>query len=366
MTGRLRVGVLGAGAWSVASHLPNLSLRSDEIELVGVSRLDEVGLRAVQRRFGFEVASTDYRDILALDLDLCVVAGPASTHFEHAMAALESGAHILVEKPFTLVPEDAWALVSAAANYSRHLVVAFGYNYLPMSLSANSLLHGELSVGEIEHVSVVMSTTFRSGLLGSEMPQFGSGVDAQAAATQQSFDPLLRSNASTLQDPTLSGGGYAQGQLSHALGLISWLTQLRGSSAFALTSDVSDGMDLHDAIAVAFEGGAIGAVSGSSHHWGFNDNRDVFEVRVIGQHGQLLLDFGRDLVCLYRPGSGEVRPRFPAGAGKYHCAGPLNAIVDLAAGRIVENNSSGVIGARAVELVSAIYASSASGQLEGI
>ena len=37
---KLRAGVIGAGSWAVASHIPNLVRRSDEVELVGVARPD--------------------------------------------------------------------------------------------------------------------------------------------------------------------------------------------------------------------------------------------------------------------------------------------------------------------------------------
>ena len=35
---RLRLGVIGAGSWAVASHLPNFAQRRDEVEFVAVSR----------------------------------------------------------------------------------------------------------------------------------------------------------------------------------------------------------------------------------------------------------------------------------------------------------------------------------------
>ena len=35
---KLRLGVIGAGSWAVASHLPNFARRHDEVEFVGVCR----------------------------------------------------------------------------------------------------------------------------------------------------------------------------------------------------------------------------------------------------------------------------------------------------------------------------------------
>ena len=98
MNRRLRLGVIGAGSWAVASHLPNLAHRRDDVEFVAVSRIGEDQLQAVKERFGFAIASEDYHDVVDADIDICVVSSPAAVHYEHAKAALEAGASVLVEK----------------------------------------------------------------------------------------------------------------------------------------------------------------------------------------------------------------------------------------------------------------------------
>ena len=65
-------------------------------------RRGETELQRVRERFDFPIASEDYREVLAADVDLCVVASPTGLHHEHAKAATEAGAHVLVEKPFTV------------------------------------------------------------------------------------------------------------------------------------------------------------------------------------------------------------------------------------------------------------------------
>ena len=99
MAGKLRLGVIGAGSWAVASHLPNLTHRRDEVEFVAVSRLGGELLHSIKQTFGFRVASEDYRDVIEAGIDICVVSSPTALHYEHAKAALEAGASVLVEKP---------------------------------------------------------------------------------------------------------------------------------------------------------------------------------------------------------------------------------------------------------------------------
>src|SRR5437763_11215319 len=122
---KLRLGVIGAGSWAVASHLPNLAKRRDEVEFVAVARKGDL-LQKVKDDWGFEVGSEDYRDVIAAGIDICVVASPTAFHYEHAKAALEAGAHVLVEKPVTIDPLEAWELVRLPDSKGLPLVCSFG------------------------------------------------------------------------------------------------------------------------------------------------------------------------------------------------------------------------------------------------
>jgi predicted dehydrogenase len=356
---RLRLGVIGAGAWTVASHLPNLVRRGEELEFVAVNRRDLGKLESIRRRFGFAQGFTDYRDVLAQRLDICVIGSPAAAHHEHARAALESGAHVLVEKPFTIDPEDAWDLVDVARRVERELIVAFGANHQPMMRAARRLMTEGDGIGQVEHVAVYMASPLREQLRGRPTALQGSPDDPPEE---------LVPDAGTHADPALSGGGYAAAQLSHALGLALWLTGLRGREVFAVMSlDEGAGetraptVDLHDAAVVVFEGGAIGTVAGASSHPGALADRHQQEVRLIGTEGQLHVDVERERVWRYRPPGNHERIPLEEGDGRYDCRGPVDALVDLAAGRDVGNASPGELGARVVEVVAAMYRSAATG-----
>ena len=96
---KLRLGVIGAGSWAVASHLPEFAKRRGDVEFVAVSRKGPELLEKIRSDWGFEYASEDYRDVLDAGVDIVLVASPTGLHHEHAKAALESGANVLVESP---------------------------------------------------------------------------------------------------------------------------------------------------------------------------------------------------------------------------------------------------------------------------
>lgn len=353
MSSRVRLGVIGAGSWALSSHLPAFARRAEEVEFVGVARHGRELLEQVRDRYGFQVASEDYRDVLAAGVDACLIASPTGLHHEHAKAAMEAGAHVLVEKPFTIDPADAWDLVETAERTGRHLLVAFGWNYKPMVRELHALV-AEHGIGEVEQVSVHMASVTRELLSNT-----GAYPDAAPEAV-----PEQR----TWTDPALSGGGYGQAQLSHALGLSLWLTGLRGAAAFALMSaPLNAPVELHDALAVRFTNGAIGTVAGGSTHEGAGANKHQLAVRAIGSEGQLHVDVEREIAWLWTDGGRvDVRLELRDGDGAYDCEGPPAALLDLARGRAAENHSPGELAARTVELLDAAYRSARSGALEQV
>ena len=348
--GKLRLGVIGAGSWAVASHLPNFAERRDDVEFVGVSRKGEEALGRIKDQFGFQLASEDYRDVLEAGVDICLISSPTAFHHEHAKAAMEAGAHVLVEKPFTIDPAESWDLVSAAARLEKHIVISFGWNYRPMMREMRQLMV-ERGIGEIEQMTIQMSSTTRELL-------------SNTGSYPQAAEDTVPEQA-TWTDPKISGGGYAQAQLSHALGAALWLTDQRASEAFALMSAPMDApVEMHDAITIRYENGAIGTLSGGSSHVGLDDNKHQLEIRAIGSHGQMLIDLGRDAATLWRDGGDtDLQLDLEPDAGVYNCEGPPNTLVDLALGRDVVNCSPGELGARTVELLDAAYRSAASGGL---
>jgi predicted dehydrogenase len=338
-SGTLRLGVIGAGAWTVASHLPTAAQRPGEVEFVAVCRKGKAELDNVANTYGFKVRSEDYRDVLSAGVDACIVASPASLHFEHALAALEAGAHVLVEKPMTIEPEHARILVTTADRVDRSLVVSFGWNYLPTYRKAFTLVSGG-ALGTIEHMGLHMGSAVRELLLGDSVSSTGNPDD--------------HADTSTWTDPALSGGGYGQAQLSHAMAFALGISGLRAHEVYALGfAPRNERVELHTAWALRFSNGATGAVSGMSFQAGAQENRHQLEIRLVGSEGQLHVDLERDRLWMWERDAGGIEVELPPGAGLYECSGPVNTLIDLALGRPVTNLSPGDLGAATVEVLEA-------------
>ena len=356
---RVRVGVIGAGSWAAGNHIPVLQKRGD-VELVVACRKGREALELLKEKFGFEHVTEDYREALELDLDAVVVASPVFFHHEHAKAAMEAGANVLCEKPVTINPADAWDIDATAKALGRHLVISFGWHYRPTVIEAKRMMTEGGGVGEIEHILVAMASGTR------ELLKATGAYEGSAADFMPDWD--------TWTDPAISGGGYAPAQLSHAMGLALWLSGERAAEVFALMNNAGARVDLHDAIAIRYQSGATGALSGAScpSQAGADDIADEpwprhqLQVRIYGSEGQLIVDLERDFLWHFREDGADVKADLPAHAGLYQCDGPPDTLIELTKGADAPNRSPGEVGARSVEVVHAAYESIRTGGLAAV
>jgi predicted dehydrogenase len=90
-------------------------------ELTAVVDISAANRERVSAELGVR-AIADYRELLG-HVDAVSIATPTPQHFEIASAFLQSGTHVLVEKPITTTVEDARSLIEIAARNGRVLQV---------------------------------------------------------------------------------------------------------------------------------------------------------------------------------------------------------------------------------------------------
>lgn len=142
----LRVGLVGTG--SIAQlHLSAFRGFPDVLELAAVCDPREDAATSVAASMGPDVAVfTDIDEMLAnAELDAVDICTPHYLHAPQAIAAIQAGKHVLVEKPMACSIEEARAMAGAAEAARVTLMVGQNLRYLPGSVAVQQLLaKGEL------------------------------------------------------------------------------------------------------------------------------------------------------------------------------------------------------------------------------
>ena len=121
MSGKLKVGVLGAGV--LGRYHTKLYKANPKVELVGV--YDVIPAAASALASEFETKAFTSIQELAAQCDALTVAVPATKHAETALPLIEMGKHILCEKPIASSVPDAEQMVEAAEK--KGIVLAIGH-----------------------------------------------------------------------------------------------------------------------------------------------------------------------------------------------------------------------------------------------
>ncbi|MGH7568257.1 MAG: Gfo/Idh/MocA family protein [Gemmatimonadales bacterium] len=119
---RLRIGVVGAGAWG-RNHVRTVAGLA-EAELAAVCDVDAAARERCARQYPGALVTPEIGALLAA-VDAVVVASPAGTHAELALRCVDAGKPCLVEKPFALTVRDAEAVARRAAE--RRVPVLAGH-----------------------------------------------------------------------------------------------------------------------------------------------------------------------------------------------------------------------------------------------
>ena len=136
----VRVGILGCGSIARSAHLPSL-LRTRDSAVIAIADADAANLSAAQAIVRDAKAVRDYADVLAMpDVDAVIVALPPALHADAAIAALERGKHVYVEKPLATTSRDAARMVAAARRTTLTSMVGFNYRFHPIVQAARARL----------------------------------------------------------------------------------------------------------------------------------------------------------------------------------------------------------------------------------
>jgi predicted dehydrogenase len=154
------IAVIGAGYWG-----PNLVRNAQATPGLKLRYLCDLDADRARRVLGdySTVRVSDSLDEVLADPGVAAVAiaTPATTHLPVAMAALEAGKHVLVEKPLAATRAEGLRLVEAAESRGLTLMLDHTFCYTPAVRHLRELVRG----GEIGTVQYLDSVRINLGLV---------------------------------------------------------------------------------------------------------------------------------------------------------------------------------------------------------
>ena len=231
--GPVRMGFIGCGG-IIRGHTKQL-LATPEAEIAALTDIDPARittLKSVYPAVGQAREYTDYKDMLkSEELDAVLVSTPHTLHYEHAMAAIRAGLHVLVEKPLVCRVDHARKLIAAAEKagvvieicYQRHFAGPYRY------------MRDAIGSGELGEVRFISALQMQEWLVGTR------GTWRQKAA--------------------LAGGGQLNDSGSHLMDALLWTTGLAADTVSAQMEYFGTEVDINSALTIRFTNGAIGSIS---------------------------------------------------------------------------------------------------------
>jgi predicted dehydrogenase len=263
---RLKFAILGCGRISY-KHVQALYENSEDAELVAVC--DPIEDRAQERRRQYEALcqvaraeiSTDpntpphgqstapentsqelrvytrLEQLLDDEVDVIVVATESGYHATHALSALESGKHVLIEKPMALSLTDADELIATAEKKRLKIGVCYQNRFNPPILALKKAI---------------------------DDGRFGRITNGTARILWNRDDDYYKQ--ATWRGTKALDGGTLMNQCIHNIDLLQWMMNSKVVSVKSERATFLHSIEMEDfgVLLIRFESGAIGLVEGSA------------------------------------------------------------------------------------------------------
>ncbi len=252
----MRVGLIGAGLQARRRAPAIRSSLGSELVVISADYAESAQSAALAKSFGCESTDGWENVVKRNDLDAVVICTPPHLHAKIGLAAMESGKHVLCEKPLSRTVEEAEALVKAANVNNVKLKCGLNHRFHPAIQKAKQLLLSE--IGEPNFVRC------RYGIGG-----------------RPGFEKEWRAN------PEIAGGGEMMDQGTHAIDLSRWfLGEFIEVSAFM--ANYLPNLNLvedNGFVLLRTKAGQVASIHASLTQW-----KNLFSFEVFGSEGYVVAE----------------------------------------------------------------------------
>ncbi|CAM3640142.1 Gfo/Idh/MocA family protein [Mucilaginibacter galii] len=252
-------GIIGCGDVTEKKSGPAFN-KVPSSKLVAVMRRDADKAADYAARHQVSKWYSDANELLNdEEVNAIYVATPPSSHLDYAIAALQKGYPVYVEKPVTLNAKQAQQLADAVQHYNGRLIVAHYRRRLPIFLKIKALLE-QYAIGDVRTVQLRLWQSRKPALVTKGSPNWRT-------------------------QPELSGGGYFHDLAPHQLDLMLYFFgEPVHYQGFGLNQARANEADDHISGSILFKSNVV--VNGS---WCFNvaETENIDRCEMIGSEGSI-------------------------------------------------------------------------------
>ncbi len=302
---RLRLAVIGGAPGSFIGGVHRMAARiDDQFELVaGVlsSKPEKALLKGLEIGLDKDRAYTSVQDMIKSEksrddgADIIAIMTPNNTHFEYSMMALDSGFHVICDKPMTNTLENAILLDKKVKETGLIFCLTHNYTGYPMTRQSRAMVQN----GDLGTIRLVQVEYVQGGKADEGKP-----------------DPDGENGAWRF-DPKIGGPSLVMGDIgTHAHNLVRFMTGLEITEVCADIGAIVPGRIAHDyaGAMLRLENGARGTFWVTQAAAGVENG---LKIRVSGTLGSLEWQQELPQVLTFKPLNRPVETRTPNGPGSY-------------------------------------------------
>jgi predicted dehydrogenase len=155
---KVKFAVIGLGGIAQAVHLPILS-KIENAQIVAVCDTDKTKARMIAEKYNVPYFYTDYEKMLQEvdEIEAVEVLTPTNLHAEMAIACVEAGKDVFVERPLARNYKEAESVVKVVDERKRKVMVGMNLRFRPDCM----LMKGFIEQGELGSVFYVKAGWFK-------------------------------------------------------------------------------------------------------------------------------------------------------------------------------------------------------------
>ena len=330
----IKVGIIGCGKIAQVRHIPEYAANSNA-EVYGFYDINQARAEELAKKYGGK-AYASYEELLA-DPEIVAVSVCAANHAhaEISIAALKAGKHVLCEKPMAVTLEECEAMVAAAKESGKYLMIGQNQRLAKAHAKAKEL---------IEQGAIGKVLTFRT-IFGHGGPETWS-IDPGANVW---FFDKTKAAMGAMADL----GIHKTDMIQYALG-----TKIVKTQAVLTTLDKKDatgnliGVDDNAICIYQMENGVIGTMTASWTYYAAEDNTTV----IYGTKGELRL-YDDPRYSVQQINADGTRVDYQIDQIQTNDNQTASGIIDLFVDCLVQNKEPEISGADVLHAMKAVFAS---------